>query len=380
MSERVSTVESSTGSSSLAPAEQKAVKTGSPKPVTFASALNTALADAMEADEKVVIFGEDVGKLGGVFRVTSGLQERFGNQRCFNTPLAEAGIAGLAVGMAARGYRPVIEMQFDGFTFPAFEQIISHIAKYRTRTEGMVKMPITIRIPSFAGVGAVEHHSESPETYFVHTAGLKVVVPATPSDAYSLLREAIATDDPVVFLEPKRRYWAKETLELPVRKEPIGTAVVRRRGEDVTVLAYGPMVGVAMEAADMASKPEAGDSPISIEVIDLRSLTPLDMDTVVASVRRTGRCVVVHEAARTLGMGSELAAAVTERCFFHMQAPVLRATGFDTPQPPPRMEDAWLPDAERVLDKVDLVMDWAGRGSSEVTGLDAAETAGEGES
>ncbi|MDH3755947.1 MAG: alpha-ketoacid dehydrogenase subunit beta [Acidimicrobiia bacterium] len=318
---------------------------------TMVEAINAALRDSLADDEKVLVFGQDVGRLGGVFRVTDGLQDRFGPNRCFDTPLAESAIVGTAIGLAMRGFRPVPEIQFDGFSYPAFEQIISHLAKLRNRTRGAITLPITLRIPSHGGVGAIEHHSESPETYFVHTAGLKVVTPATPADAYSLLRESISSDDPIVFLEPKRRYYSTIDLELPVTTEPIGRAVIRRSGTDATLVGYGPSTGIALDAADAAA-----DEGISLEVIDLRSLVPLDIHTVVESVRRTGRCVIVHEAARTLGMGAELAALVQEHAFYDLEAPVLRATGFDTPNPPPRLEHHWLPDIDRVLDCVEQTM------------------------
>lgn len=311
-------------------------------------ALNRALRDAMEDDEKVLVFGQDVAELGGVFRVTEGLTKTFGPDRCFNTPLAEAGIVGVAIGLAMRGYRPVVEIQFDGFAYPAFEQIISHLAKYPNRTRGQIRLPVVVRIPAFGGIGAIEHHSESPETYFVATAGLTVVSPATGADAYSMLREAIALDDPVIFLEPKRRYWTEDGVDTPDPVEPMSQAVVRRVGTDATIVSYGPSVGIALEAASIAAQEGR-----ELEVIDLRSLAPLDLDTVVASVERTGRCVVVHEAQRTMGLGAEIAASIQERAFYHLEAPVLRATGFDTPYPPPKLEDFWLPDPERVLDLVD---------------------------
>ena len=320
-------------------------------PLTMAEALNHGLRDAMADDDRVLVFGEDVARLGGVFRVTDGLQDKFGSKRCFDTPLAESAIIGISIGLALKGFRPVPEIQFDGFSYPAMEQFISHLAKYRMRTRGKVALPVTVRIPSFGGIGAVEHHSESPETYCVHTAGLKVVIPSSPADAYSLLRESIESDDPVIFLEPKVRYWSKADLDLPVRTEPIGRAVIRRTGTDVTIVAYGPTVAPALHAAEVAA-----DHGISAEVIDLRSLVPLDVDAVVESVRRTGRCVVVHEAARTLGMGSELAALVQEKAFYSLEAPVLRATGFDTPYPPPRLEKHWLPNADRILDLVERTM------------------------
>jgi 2-oxoisovalerate dehydrogenase E1 component beta subunit len=317
--------------------------------VTMAQALNQALRDEMEADERVLVFGEDVGVLGGVFRVTDGLQGHFGDRRCFDTPLAESGILGTSLGLALYGFRPVPEMQFDGFTYPGFEQLVSHIAKYRNRSRGTVTIPVTVRIPYGGGIGAVEHHSESPETYWAHTAGLKVVTPSLPSDAYWLLRQAIRSDDPVVFLEPKRRYWMKEEAELPVTDgAPMRRAVVRRQGTQVTVVAYGPMVRTALDAAQAAE-----DEGWDLEVIDLRSLNPLDDRTVVESVERTGRCVVVHEAANTLGMGTEVAARVQEHAFWYLEVPVLRATGFDTPYPAAKLEEYWLPDVDRVLDLVE---------------------------
>lgn len=317
--------------------------------VTMVQSLNAALHHAMADDEKVLVFGEDVGRLGGVFRVTEGLRDAFGPKRCFDTPLAEAGIIGVALGLALRGFRPVAEMQFDAFTYPAFEQLVSHVAKYRSRTGGELPIPVTVRIPSFGGIGSLEHHSDSPETYFAHTAGLKVVVPSESADAYSLLRAAIEDDDPVIFLEPKRRYWSRADVDLPVETEAIGRAVVRREGADVTLVAYGSTVATALEAAQIAAEDEGWD----IEVVDLRSLVPLDIDTVVASVEKTGRCVVVHEAPRTLGMGAEVAALVQERAFWKLEAPVIRATGFDTPYPPARMESAWLPGVDRLLDCVE---------------------------
>ena len=313
----------------------------------MAAALNTALRDAMREDDRVVVYGEDVGKLGGVFRVTDGLQAEWGSDRCFDTPVAESGIAGTALGMALYGLRPVVEMQFDGFSYPALDQVISHLAKYRNRTRGRVGLPIVIRIPYGGGIGAVEHHSESPEAYYAHTAGLTVVSPGTPGDAYALLRAAIDHPDPVIFLEPKRRYWQKEDVELPVRGEPIGRALVRRTGTTATVIAYGPMVTTALEAADAASG-EGWD----LEVIDVRTLSPLDVDTLVASVTKTGRAVVVHEAPRFAGYGAEIAATLGERAFGHLAAPVLRVTGFDVPYPPAKIERHFLPSADRILDAV----------------------------
>lgn len=321
--------------------------------ITMAQALNQALHDAFAADDKVVLFGEDVGTLGGVFRISDKLQERFGDKRCFDTPLAESGIAGTAVGMAIYGYRPIIEMQFDGFTYPAFEQIVSHIAKMRNRSRGTVKLPITVRIPFGGGIGAVEHHSESPEAYFAHTAGLKVVSPGTPSDAYSLLTESIFSDDPVIFFEPKRRYWLKEDATLPVRTEPMGQAVVRRQGTTATLAAYGPMVKTCMETAE-AAQAEGWD----LEVIDIRSLTPFDHGTIVESVKKTGRLVVVHEASTKLGFGAEVAARIQQEAFYHLEAPVLRVGGFDIPYPAAMLEEFFLPDVDRILDAVGRTLEY----------------------
>ncbi|WP_406293403.1 alpha-ketoacid dehydrogenase subunit beta [Embleya sp. NBC_00888] len=317
--------------------------------VTMAQALNTALRDALGSDERVLVFGEDVGPLGGVFRITDGLTRDFGEQRCFDTPLAEAGIVGLAVGLAMGGFRPVVEMQFDAFAYPAFEQIASHVAKLRNRTRGRVSVPLVIRIPYAGGIGGVEHHCDSSEAYYAHTPGLKVVTPATAEDAYWLLRDAIADPDPVVFLEPKKLYWSKEVTDFAVRHaKPFGRAVVRREGRDATLVAYGPSVPVALEAAEAAAREGR-----SLEVVDLRTLVPFDDDTVAASVRRTGRCVVVQEAQGFAGVGAEIAARVQERCFHSLAAPVLRVAGFDIPYPPPKLEHAHLPGVDRILDAVD---------------------------
>src|SRR6266498_30148 len=313
--------------------------------ITMAKALNAALRDSMEADDKVVLLGEDVGTLGGVFRITDGLQKDFGEQRVMDTPLAESGIVGISIGLAIRGYRPVPELQFDGFSYPALDQILSHLAKYRNRSKGLQPMPVVVRIPYGGGIGAVEHHSESPETLYAHTAGLKVVTPATPADAYSLLRESIGLDDPVIFLEPKRRYWAKQELDLPVTTEPIGRAAVLREGTDCTLVAFGPMVKVALDAAQAAAEEGLGE----LEVIDLRSIVPLDEDALIASASRTGRMVVVHEAPEFLGVGAEIAATVTEAAFLHLEAPVLRCAGLNIPYPPARLEEVHLPSVDRVL-------------------------------
>ena len=313
--------------------------------VTMAAALNAALRDSLAADDRVCVFGEDVGPLGGVFRITDGLTREFGDGRCFDTPLAESGIVGFAVGMAMGGFRPVVEMQFDAFAYPAFEQITSHVAKMRNRTAGRVTLPMVLRIPYAGGIGGVEHHCDSSEAYYAHTAGLKVVTPATVADAYALLREAIDDPDPVVFMEPKRLYWSKAEVELPVAAPGFGRAVVRREGRDVTLVAYGPSVPVAMEAAEAATA-EGWD----VEVVDLRTIVPFDDETVVASVRRTGRCVVVQEAQGFAGVGAEIASRVQERAFHALHAPVLRVSGLDIPYPAPKLEHLHLPNVDRILD------------------------------
>ena len=314
---------------------------------TMAKALNAALRDAMTDDERVLVLGEDVARLGGVFRITDDLHRSFGEERCFDTPLAEAGIVGFGIGLAMSGLRPVLEMQFDAFAYPAFEQIVSHAAKFRNRTRGAMGLPLVIRVPYAGGIGGVEHHCDSSEAYYVHTPGLKVVTPATVDDAYSLLRDAIADPDPVIFLEPKSLYWSSADAQLPTRTEPIGQAVVRRPGTDATLVAYGPSVPVALAAADAATA-----EGWELEVVDLRSLVPFDDATVTASVRRTGRCVVVQEAPGFAGVGAEIAARVQERCFHSLHAPVLRVAGFDIPYPPPKLEHAHLPGVDRVLDTV----------------------------
>ena len=316
---------------------------------TMTAALNRALHDAMTADGNVQVLGEDVACLGGVFRVTEGLQKTFGPDRCYDTPLAESGIVGVSVGLAMFGRRPVPEIQFDGFVYPALDQLISHVAKIRNRTRGSLTMPITLRLPYGGGIGALEHHSESPEAYFAHTAGLRVVTPSTPHDAYHLLRAAIRSDDPVVFLEPKSRYWGKGELDTTGADTRIlDTARVCRTGTHATIAAYGPTVRTALEAAE-----EAAEDGTSVEVVDLRTLSPLDEQTVVDSVRRTGRLMVVHEASGTLGLAAEVAATVQSACFYHLEAPVARITGYDTPYPPARAEHYWLPDRERILDGLD---------------------------
>ncbi|RCG33346.1 alpha-ketoacid dehydrogenase subunit beta [Sphaerisporangium album] len=314
----------------------------------MAQALNRALRDAMAEDESVLVFGEDVGPLGGVFRITDGLTETFGANRCFDTPLAESGIMGMAVGLAMNGMRPVVEMQFDAFAYPAFEQVVSHVAKMRNRTRGRVTLPMVIRIPYAGGIGGVEHHCDSSESYYAHTPGLHVVAPATVADAYTLLREAIASPDPVVFLEPKKLYWSKEEVEIPAGGPGIGRAVVRREGADATLIAYGPSVPVAMAAAEIAAQEGRG-----LQVVDVRSIVPFDDETVCRAVRSTGRAVVVAEASGFASVSSEIVARVTERCFHSLAAPIRRVAGFDIPYPPPKLEHYHLPGVDRVLDAVD---------------------------
>jgi 2-oxoisovalerate dehydrogenase E1 component beta subunit len=319
--------------------------------LTLSRALNEGLRKAMENDPKVLIMGEDVGKLGGVFRVTDGLQKDFGEDRVVDTPLAESGIVGTAIGLALRGYRPVCEIQFDGFIFPAFDQIVSQLAKMPYRSGGLLKLPIVIRVPFGGGIGAVEHHSESPEVLFVHASGLRVISCGDPADGYAMIQQAIRSDDPVLFFEPKRRYWDKTEVDLAgglAAALPMDRARTLAAGSDVTVLCYGPMVRTCMEAAAAAESEGR-----SVEVIDLRSLSPLDTETIFASVRKTGRCVVVHEAPVTAGLGAEIAARVTQECFYHLEAPVLRVGGYSTPYPPARIEEHYLPDLDRVLDAVD---------------------------
>ncbi|MFD2420517.1 alpha-ketoacid dehydrogenase subunit beta [Amycolatopsis pigmentata] len=320
------------------------------EPITMAQALNAGLRDALKEDDRVLVFGEDVGTLGGVFRVTDGLTRDFGEDRCFDTPLAESGIVGHAIGLAMGGFRPVVEIQFDAFAYPAFEQITSHVAKLRNRTRGRVELPMVIRVPYAGGIGGVEHHCDSSEVYYTHTPGLRVVTPGTAQDAYDLMRDAIDSPDPVVFLEPKCRYWSKEPVSFRRDGAPFDRAVVRRPGKDVTLIAYGPMVATALETAE-AAQAEGWD----VEVVDLRTLSPFDDDTVAASVRRTGRAVVVHEAAGFCGYGAEIAARLTERCFHYLHAPILRVTGFDIPYPAPKLETHHLPSGDRILDAIEAL-------------------------
>ena len=319
--------------------------------MTLAKALNAGLRRALEADPKVLLAGEDIGKLGGVFRITEHLQRDFGAERVIDSPLAESGILGTAIGLALRGYRPVVEIQFDGFVYPAFDQIISQMSRMHFRSHGHLTMPMVVRIPYGGGIGAIEHHSESPEAYFAHTPGLKVVTCSNPVDGYWMIQQAIASDNPIIFFEPKRRYHEKGEVDLEAEPMPLYQARVVKPGDDLTLVTYGPMVRTCVEAAIAA-----GEEGRDIEVIDRRSLAPLDIATVVGSGHKTGRALVGHEAALTLGMGAEIAARLQQECFYALAAPVLRVTGFDIPYPPSRVESSFLPDLDRVLDAVDRSM------------------------
>jgi 2-oxoisovalerate dehydrogenase E1 component beta subunit len=316
--------------------------------LSMAKALNLGLQAALAADPKVLLMGEDIGKLGGVFRVTEGLQAEFGEKRVLDTPLAESGIIGTAIGLAMRGYRPVCEIQFDGFIFPGFDQITSQLAKLTARHEGALQLPVVIRVPFGGHIGAVEHHQESPEAYFAHTPGLRVVSPATPHDAYWMIQDAITSPDPVLFFEPKSRYWPKGDVDLAERGAPLHASRVVRAGTEVTLVGYGPMVSMLLQAAEVAQ----GEGT-SIEVVDLRSISPIDWEPLLESVRKTGRLIVAHEAPGFVSVGSEIAATVTERAFYSLEAPVLRVAGFDTPFPPAKLESAYLPDVDRILEAVD---------------------------
>jgi len=319
--------------------------------LSLSKAINAGLRAAMAADDRVMLMGEDIGRLGGVFRVTDGLQAEFGEQRVVDTPLAESGIVGTAIGLAHAGFRPVVEIQFDGFLYPAYDQIVAQLARHHSRSAGSLPVPLVIRIPYGGGIGAVEHHSESPEAQFVLTPGLKVVTPATPHDGYWMIQQAIAADDPVIFFEPKRRYWQTGTVDVDATPTSLWSSVVRRHGTDATLIGYGPTVATCLDAAEAAEA-----DGLDLAVIDLRSLSPMDLDPVYASVRETGHAVVVHEAARTLGLGAEIATRVTQECFYSLEAPVQRVTGYDVPYPPSRIEDEYLPGVDRILDTVEAML------------------------
>jgi len=321
------------------------------KTMTMATALNEGLRRAMEKDPKVLLMGEDIGKLGGVFRITDGLQKDFGEERVIDAPLAESAIVGTSVGLAIRGYRTVVEIQFDGFVYPAFDQIVSQVAKLHKRSEGVYKMALVIRLPFQGGIGAIEHHSESPEAYFAHTAGLRVVSCSTPNDAYWMIQQAIEHDDPIVFCEPKSRYWEKGEVDLESPPAGLFDTVLRRTGSDVTLLAYGSMVKTCLRAAEIAH-----DEGTSVEVIDVRSISPLDLAPMIASVQKTGRFCVVQESVKTASMGSEIVAELSQRCFYSLRAPGMRVSSYDVPYPPSRIEEEFRPSVDRVLDAIDQLM------------------------
>ncbi|MDL9977843.1 alpha-ketoacid dehydrogenase subunit beta [Microbacterium candidum] len=317
----------------------------------FSRALNAGMRRALAASDRVLLMGEDIGPLGGVFRVTEGLQAEFGPRRVIDTPLAESGIIGTAIGLAMAGFRPVCEIQFDGFVFPGFDQITTQLAKMTNRHEGAISMPVVIRIPYGGHIGAVEHHQESPEAYFTHTAGLRVVSPSTPNDAYWMIQEAIASDDPVIFLEPKAKYWQKGEVDLTAPALPLHASRIVRRGTDVTLVGHGAMVTTLLQAAALAES-----EGVSVEVVDVRSLSPIDYGPILDSVRRTGRMVYAQEAPGFTSVGSEVAATVMEKAFYALEAPVLRVSGFDTPFPPAKLEGIYLPDPDRILEAVDRAL------------------------
>lgn len=319
--------------------------------MTMAKALNEGLRRSMEKDKRVLLMGEDIGKLGGVFRITDGLQKDFGEDRVIDAPLAESAIVGTAVGLAVRGYRTVVEIQFDGFVYPAFDQIVSQVAKLHKRTDGVYTMGLVIRLPFQGGIGAIEHHSESPEAYFAHTAGLRVVACATPNDAYWMIQQSVEHDDPIIFCEPKSRYWEKGEVDLDNPPRGLFDAVVRREGTDVTLIGYGSLVKTALRAAEAAE----GEG-VSVEVIDARSLSPLDLDTMAASLEKTGRLIVIQEAPHMASIGSEMVAELSERCFYSLRAPGIRVSGYHVPYPPSRIEEEFRPNVDRILDAIDRVM------------------------
>jgi pyruvate dehydrogenase E1 component beta subunit len=343
--ETVPSAPATTGADAAA-AEVRGVQT-----LSMAKAINAGLRQALLADAKVLLMGEDIGPLGGVFRVTEGLHAEFGDKRVLDTPLAESGIVGTAIGLAMRGYRPVVEIQFDGFIFPAFDQITTQLARVHLRSEGTVPMPVVIRVPYGGHIGSIEHHQESPEAYFAHTPGLRVVSPSSPHDAYWMIQEAIASNDPVLFFEPKSRYWPKGPVDQDHPGTPLHASRVVRRGTDATLVGHGAMVATLLQAADIA----AGEGR-SLEVVDLRSLSPIDYGPIVDSVQRTGRLIVAQEAYGSVSVGSEVAATVAERAFYSLEAPVLRVSAFDTPFPPAALETEFLPSADRVLEAVDRAL------------------------
>ncbi|WP_287933782.1 transketolase C-terminal domain-containing protein [Arthrobacter sp.] len=316
--------------------------------MTIAKAITEGLRATLANDPKSFLMGEDIGSLGGVYRVTEGLKAEFGAHRVMDTPLAESGIVGTAIGMALRGHRPICEIQFDGFVFPAFNQITTQLAKIHTRSDGQLSAPVVIRIPYGGGIGSIEHHSESPEALFAHTAGLRIITPSNANDAYWMIQQAVACKDPVIVFEPKRRYWLKGEVDTENPAQDAFTAQVVRDGTDATIVAYGPLVPVALAAANAAA-----DDGHSVEVIDLRSISPIDFDKVEASVRKTGRLVVAHEAPTFGGIGGEIASRISERCFYSLEAPAIRVGGFHMPYPVARAEEHYLPDIDRMLEALD---------------------------
>lgn len=316
------------------------------------AALNRALAEILAEDPRAVVLGEDVGRLGGVFRITDGLQKRFGAGRVFDTPLAESGILGMSVGLAMAGFRPIPEVQFDGFAYPAVNQIITQLARMNYRSRGTIPMPVTLRVPSFGGIRAPEHHGESLEALFAHVPGLKVISPSNPHDAYHLLKHSAASPDPVIFMEPKSRYWQKDTVD-PASPGALEGSRIVRPGKHLTLVAWGAMVARCLQVAELAA-----EDGIEIEVLDLRWLKPIDAAGLAASVARTRRAVVVHEAPLTAGLGAEVAALITQHCFDTLKAPVERVTGFDVPYPSGDLEDEYIPNIDRILFGIQRVLEY----------------------
>lgn len=323
--------------------------------ITLVEAITQALAYEMQADPEVIVMGEDVGRDGGVFRATLGLLDQFGPERVLDTPLAESMIAGLAIGMAAQGLKPVAEFQFMGFIYPALDQIINHAARLRNRTRGRLSCPVVFRTPFGAGIHAPEHHSESTEAYFAHTPGVRVVIPSSPARAYGLMLASIRDPDPVIFLEPSRLYrYAKQEVKNDGKALPLDVCFTLRVGEDVTLVTWGAMVKETIAAANTLQ-----EEGINAEVIDVATIKPLDMDTILASVEKTGRCVIIHEAALTCGVGSEIVAQLAEKALFSLKAPPERVTGFDTIVPYARMEKHYIPSEKRIIDAVQRLMEYA---------------------
>ncbi|HCJ55645.1 MULTISPECIES: alpha-ketoacid dehydrogenase subunit beta [Glutamicibacter] len=316
--------------------------------MTLAKAITSGLDKVLESNDKSLLMGEDIGRLGGVYRITDGLMAKYGEHRVIDSPLGEAGIVGTAVGMALRGYNPLVEIQFDGFVFPAFSQITTQLAKMHARSEGRLTAPVVIRIPYGGGIGSIEHHSESPEALFAHTAGLRIITPSNAHDAYWMIQQAATCQDPVIFFEPKRRYWLKGEVDTETPALDAFKAQVVRQGTDATIVAYGPLVPIALATADAAL-----EDGRSIEVIDLRSLSPIDFDTITESVQKTGRLIVTHEAPTFGGLGGEIAARTTERAFLSLEAPVLRVGGFHMPYPISKVESQYLPDIDKLLEALD---------------------------